>query len=80
MNPLIKSQIRVEDSQALTPSAHQIAHHPAENPTPIDPAVQTIAEALADLSDTDRAAIAGHIAALVKLPPAKRSAILTLID
>ena len=46
--------------------------------TPADPHLAALIDALACLPEADRKAVAEHVAALAKLSPGKRAAILTL--
>ena len=46
--------------------------------TPADPHLAALIDALAELPKGDRKAVAEHVAALAKLSPGKRAAILTL--
>ncbi len=50
---------------------------PADPPSS-DPHVAALIDALAGLPEADRKAVAEHVAALAKLSPGKRAAILTL--
>jgi len=46
----------------------------------IDPVLAALADALTDLPESDRPAVVAHVAALARLGPGKRTAILTLTD
>ncbi len=50
---------------------------PAPAP-PVAPALALLIDALADLPEADRKAMADHVAAMAKLTPGKRAAILML--
>ncbi len=62
------------DADSATPSNN--TSNAAQNGLDLD----ALADALAALPEADRPAVVAHVAALARLGPAKRAAILTLTD
>jgi len=66
----------LQTSKCTSPSPTYIPINAAKN----GPDLSAIADALAAVPEADRPAVVAHVAALARLGPAKRTAILTLTD
>ncbi len=77
-NPSERS--RSSDNNGTCSGDSSTATNSATNAAQNGPDLAALADALAALPEADRPAVVAHVAALARLAPAKRTAILTLTD